>query len=130
MPMCAIAGIISKKRGGRIEPHRIEEMILSIRHRGPDETGFYRTPRVHLAMARLAIIDLKSSGLCPIVQAGPSGDQVLLYNGELYNYVELREELRARGHQFTTDCDSEVLLKSYLQWGQACLDRFNGMFAF
>jgi len=129
--MCAIAGIISKRRGGRIESDRIEEMILSVKHRGPDETGFYRTATVHLAMARLAIIDLKSSGLCPIVQAGPSReDQVLLYNGELYNYVELREELRARGHHFATDCDSEVLLKSYLQWGQACLDKFNGMFAF
>jgi asparagine synthase (glutamine-hydrolysing) len=128
--MCAIAGILSKKGETRIEPKRIDKMILSIKHRGPDETGYYRTDRVHLAMARLSIIDLKSDGLCPIVERGPSGDQVLLYNGEIYNYIELREELRRKGYTFKTDCDSEVLLKSYLEWGQACLDKFNGMFAF
>jgi len=128
--MCAIAGIISKKGETRIEPKRIDKMILSIKHRGPDETGYYRTDRVQLAMARLSIIDLKSEGLCPIVEKGPCGDQVLLYNGEIYNYIELRDELRAKGHTFETECDSEVLLKSYMEWGQACLDKFNGMFAF
>jgi asparagine synthase (glutamine-hydrolysing) len=128
--MCAIAGMISKKRETRIEPERIEKMILSIKHRGPNETGYYITEQVHLAMARLSIIDLRSEGLCPIVHQDASGDQVLLYNGELYNYLELREELRKRGHTFKTGCDSEVLLESYLEWGQGCLDKFNGMFAF
>lgn len=128
--MCAIAGIVSKRREMRIEPGRIENMIRSIKHRGPDETGYYRSDSMHLAMARLTIIDLKSEGLCPIVERSPSGDRVLLYNGEIYNYIEIREELEAMGHRFRTDCDSEVLLKSYLEWGQDCLDRFNGMFAF
>ena len=128
--MCAIAGIVSKRREVRIEPGRIETMIESIKHRGPDETGYYRTGGVQLAMARLSILDVQASGLCPIVEQSPSGDRVLLYNGEIYNYIEIREELEARGHQFRTGCDSEVLLKSYLEWGQDCLQRFNGMFAF
>lgn len=128
--MCAIAGIISKKKDTRLDPQRIETMIRSIKHRGPDDTGYYRAERVHVGMARLSIIDLQSEGLCPIVHRGSTGDQVLVYNGELYNYVELRGELEGKGWRFETDCDSEVLLKSYLAWGQACLERFNGMFAF
>ena len=128
--MCAIAGIVSKRREVRIEPDRIESMIRSIKHRGPDETGYYRTGGVQLAMARLSILDPTASGLCPIVETAASGDRVLLYNGEIYNYIEIREELEALGHGFRTGCDSEVLLKSYLEWGQDCLDRFNGMFAF
>jgi asparagine synthase (glutamine-hydrolysing) len=128
--MCAIAGIVSKRREVRIEPGRIETMIESIKYRGPDETGYYGTSGVQLAMARLSILDVQASGLCPIVEQSPSGDRVLLYNGEIYNYIEIREELEARGHQFRTGCDSEVLLKSYLEWGQDCLQRFNGMFAF
>ena len=128
--MCAIAGIIGKQREQRIDAGRIEAMIASIKHRGPDETGYYRTGGVQLAMARLQIIDLKSDGLCPIVESTPAGDVVLLYNGEIYNYVEIAETLEAKGHRFRTRCDSEVLLKSYLEWGQDCLEKFNGMFAF
>jgi asparagine synthase (glutamine-hydrolysing) len=128
--MCAIAGIIAKQPGRRLAPGRVEEIILAQKHRGPDDTGYYKVENVHLAMARLRIIDVTSGGLAPIVNHDPRGDQVLVYNGEIYNYIELREELTALGHCFRTDCDSEVLLKSYLQWGQACLDRFNGMFAF
>jgi asparagine synthase (glutamine-hydrolysing) len=128
--MCAIAGIISKRRGKRIEAPRIETMIGSIKHRGPDETGYYRAESVQLAMARLTILDLKSERLCPIVESTPAGDRVLLYNGEIYNYLEIAEELESRGHRFRTRCDSEVLLKSYMEWGQDCLAKFNGMFAF
>src|SRR5438128_1860858 len=128
--MCAIAGIVRKRREKRIETDRIESMIRSIKHRGPDETGYYRSDSVQLGMARLTILDLKSEGLCPIVESASSGDRVLLYNGEIYNYVEIAEELEAKGYHFRTRCDSEVLLKSYLEWGQDCLDKFNGMFAF
>ena len=106
--MCGISGIISKRGDERIDPSRIESMIESIKHRGPDETGYYRTEAVQLGMARLSILDLKSDGLCPIVESGASGDTVLLYNGEIYNYVEIAEELEARGHRFRTRCDSEV----------------------
>lgn len=128
--MCAIAGIISKKHIDRLDPTRIEEMIRSIKHRGPDETGYYRTDQLSLAMARLSILDLSSEGLCPVVRRSARGDVVLLYNGEIYNYVELGEELKAKGHVFQTSCDSEVVLESYLEYGQACLEKFNGMFAF
>jgi asparagine synthase (glutamine-hydrolysing) len=128
--MCAIAGIISKKRDDRLDPTRIEEMIRSIKHRGPDETGYYRTDRVGLGMARLSILDLRSSDLCPVVRRHPGGDMVLLYNGEVYNYVELAEELKAKGHVFRTTCDSEVVLEAYREYGQACLEKLNGMFAF
>jgi len=128
--MCAIAGIIAKRPGRQLAAGRIEEIILAQKHRGPDDTGYYKVNNVHLAMARLRIIDVTSGGLAPVVNHDPRGDQVLLYNGEIYNYVELRDELKALGHSFRTDCDSEVLLRSYLQWGQACLDKFNGMFAF
>ena len=75
--MCAIAGIVSKRREVRIEPDRIESMIRSIKHRGPDETGYYRTGGVQLAMARLSILDPTASGLCPIVDTAASGDRVL-----------------------------------------------------
>src|SRR5262245_49458857 len=128
--MCAIAGIISKRSDQRIDKARVETMIGSIKHRGPDETGYYSTDSVQLAMARLTILDLKSEGLRPVVEQSPAGDTVLLYNGEIYNYVEIAEELEAKGHRFRTRCDSEVLLKSYLEWGQDCLEKFNGMFAF
>lgn len=128
--MCAIAGIIAKQSGRQLAPGRVEEIILAQKHRGPDDTGYYKVENVHLAMARLRIIDVTSGGLAPIVNHDSRGDQVLVYNGEIYNYIELRGELTALGHCFRTDCDSEVLLKSYLQWGQACLDKFNGMFAF
>jgi asparagine synthase (glutamine-hydrolysing) len=128
--MCAIAGIVSKRREQRIDPARVESMIQSIKHRGPDETGYYRNDNAQLAMARLTILDLKSEGLCPIVESTPLGDTVLLYNGEIYNYLEIAETLESRGHRFRTRCDSEVLLKSYLEWGQDCVEKFNGMFAF
>ncbi len=128
--MCAIAGIVSKRREHRIDPARIESMIQSIRHRGPDGIGYHRTDNAQLAMARLTILDLKSEGLCPIVESTPAGDTVLLYNGEIYNYLEIAEMLESKGHRFRTRCDSEVLLKSYLEWGQDCLEKFNGMFAF
>jgi asparagine synthase (glutamine-hydrolysing) len=128
--MCAIAGIVSKRREQRIDPDRIEAMVRSLEHRGPDETGYYRRDGVQLGMARLTILDLNSEGLCPIIEMTQAGDCVLLYNGEIYNYIEIAEELEAKGHRFRTKCDSEVLLKSYLEWGQDCLAKFNGMFAF
>ena len=80
--MCAIAGIISKRRDPPIDTARIETMIGSIKHRGPDETGYYRTPSVQLAMARLTILDLQSEGLCPIVESTAGGDRVLLYTAK------------------------------------------------
>ena len=127
--MCGIAGIISKKEP--LAPGSIEKVIAAIKHRGPDETGFYVRDTMQLGMCRLSIIDLESEGLCPFIHKSPSGDEyVVVYNGEIYNYIELGDELKAKGHRFRTTCDIEVLLYAYIEWGEACLDRFNGMFSF
>ena len=127
--MCGIAGIVSQ--AGPLQPGGIDRMLQAEKHRGPDDTGSFRTDWLELGMVRLSVIDLSSPNLCPIVYArdGQSPSHVLVYNGEIYNYVELREELRGKGHVFQTTSDSEVALHAWLEWGEACLDRFNGMFA-
>ncbi len=127
--MCGIAGIISRE--GDIVPNRIEKMISAIRHRGPDDVGYYKINEAHLSMCRLSIIDLQSEGLCPLIHRGNKrNDIALTYNGEIYNYIELRQELEKKGYQFKTTSDSEVLLNAYREWGDNCVDKFNGMFAF
>ena len=127
--MCGIAGIVSQR--GPLAPGGIDAMLRAEKHRGPDDTGSFRTECLELGMVRLSVIDLSSPNLCPIVYArdGQSPSHVLVYNGEIYNYVELREELQGQGHVFQTTSDSEVALHAWLEWGEACLDRFNGMFA-
>ncbi len=127
--MCGIAGIVSRKEP--LQSGLIKAMLSSIRHRGPDDSGSYETRFTQTGMNRLAILDLQSTGLCPLIDT-EHGDQpvVLVYNGEIYNHLELRGDLIRRGHTFRTTCDAEVLLRSYLEWGESCLDRFNGMFAF
>lgn len=108
------------------------ERIDIVAHRGPDGSGWQefssQAGPVVLGHRRLAIIDVSDAGLQPM--ADRSGRYHLVFNGEIYNYLELREELRAKGHVFVSDSDSEVLLASYTEWGEACLDRFLGMFAF
>lgn len=103
-----------------------------VAHRGPDGSGWqeFSTPAGPLALGhrRLAIIDVSDAGLQPM--ADRIGRFHLVFNGEIYNYLELREELRVKGHIFVSDSDSEVLLTAYAEWGEACLDRFLGMFAF
>jgi asparagine synthase (glutamine-hydrolysing) len=129
--MCGIAGILSKA-APLDEPSGVAAMLHAQRHRGPDDSGSFYTATLGLGMVRLSILDLKSPNLCPLVYSGDTGtaSHVLVYNGELYNYVELRDELIGKGHVFATTNDGEVLLHAYLEWGEACLDRFNGMFAF
>ena len=97
-------------------------------HRGPDGAGLWQHPRHHLVLGhrRLAIIDPSAANAQPMV----SGAQVLTFNGEIYNYREIRAELMARGHVFATDGDSEVIIAAWRQWGEACVEFFNGMFAF
>jgi asparagine synthase (glutamine-hydrolysing) len=112
--------------------------VASIRHRGPDDqghvlvslTGSAAQPRdrAWLGHARLSIIDLTDGGHQPMVS--PDGRFQMIYNGEIYNYLELREELRAAGVAFSTESDSEVLLQAWITWGEACLTRLKGMFAF
>lgn len=121
--MCGIAGIFGAPPSG------LEEMVRTLGHRGPDGDGFHLDPsgRAALGHARLAIIDLSDDGRQPM--SDPSGRWWLVFNGEVYNYLELRSEL-AGSWIFRTRSDSEVLLAAWLTWGAACLDRLIGMFAF
>jgi asparagine synthase (glutamine-hydrolysing) len=97
-------------------------------HRGPDDSGTFFENEIALGHRRLSIIDLSVNGHQPMVASGSGA--VIVFNGEIYNYLELRQELAARGAAFRTNSDTEVLLQCYLQWGQACLARLNGMWAF
>jgi asparagine synthase (glutamine-hydrolysing) len=103
-------------------------MMACIAHRGPDDLGQFIEGGVAFGFRRLAIIDLTSGGHQPM--ATPSGRTVIIYNGELFNYLDLREELRAVGRTFTTRSDTEVVLAAYEEWGESCVERFNGQFAF
>lgn len=125
--MCGIAGIVYSER------HRPEAMAASIQpmtdalaHRGPDGAGIWKGAGIVLGHRRLSIIDL-AGGTQPMI--GPSGS-VIVFNGEIYNYRELRTELESRGHRFATDSDTEVLLAGFERWGDKILDRLVGMFAF
>ena len=126
--MCGIAGWYCSS-GSQPGAEVLERMAVSIRHRGPDDHGFYRDPAAGLALAhrRLSIIDLSEASHQPMVDA--SRQVALTYNGELYNFRELRRELQGRGHVFRSSGDTEVVLRSYIEWGVAAFDRFNGMFA-
>jgi asparagine synthase (glutamine-hydrolysing) len=128
--MCGIAGIISANAERYIAP-----MLASIEHRGRDDEGVWTSApidaagrNVSLGHRRLAIIDISSAGHQPMFT--PDGRFVLTFNGEIYNYRELREQLKGRGHTFLTDTDTEVLLTAFAEWGTECLPRLNGMFAF
>jgi asparagine synthase (glutamine-hydrolysing) len=101
-------------------------MVLTLRHRGPDEFGLYRDPWVGLGSARLSIVDV-ASGQQPI--GSEDGKLWIVYNGEVFNYLELRPGLEARGHRFATQCDTEVILHLYEEFGPACLRQLNGQFA-
>lgn len=125
--MCGIAGIHNLKDLKPISPDHLKQMIGLIQYRGPDETGFYLDDRTGLGHARLSIIDL-SSGTQPL----SNEDQTLwiVFNGEIFNYIELHKELVKRGHRFSTTSDTEVILHLYEEKGPACLDEMNGQFAF
>lgn len=125
--MCGIAGIFNLN-GEPTSPVVLRRMTDAIAHRGPDGEGFYSDGFVALGHRRLAIIDLSPAGHQPMV----SRDQqvVLSYNGEIYNFQELRAELQGLGHQFCSRTDSEVVLNAWHQWGPHSVTRFNGMFAF
>src|SRR4051795_3974885 len=123
--MCGIAGTVSSD--GPIEPGLTDRMCAVMRHRGPNSQGSFADDGVALGIQRLAVIDLRT-GNQPI--ANEDGSVVVVVNGEIYNYRELREELRARGHRFGTDSDSEVIVHLYEEMGESCVERLRGMFAF
>lgn len=124
--MCGIAAVFSS-RGNAGE--RIPWMNGAQRHRGPDATGTWTAPdgRVAFGHRRLSILDLSAQANQPMTGAGGT---VLVFNGEIYNFRELRRELEALGHAFSTTSDTEVILAAYAAWGEGCVSRFNGMWAF
>src|SRR6266404_1127472 len=123
--MCGIAGQV--KRSGAVDPLLIERMCKAIEHRGPDSRGMFVDEGVGLGIQRLRIIDLET-GDQPIFNEDRS--VVVVLNGEIYNYKELREELLRRGHRFSTQSDTEVIVHLYEDHGDACVERLRGMFGF
>jgi asparagine synthase (glutamine-hydrolysing) len=124
--MCGIVGICSEVR--EISEAKLEQACALMRHRGPDASNVFVDGNVGLGHTRLSIIDLTTAANQPM--ADPSGQVALVYNGEIYNYRDLRKELSRRGHQFQTSSDTEVLLHLYLEYGEQCLTFLQGMFAF
>src|SRR5512140_1069151 len=122
--MCGIAGILNRRDPP--EPGALRRMAGVLGHRGPDASGVYRDTECGLAHTRLAIIDL-AGGVQPM-HAG-ADDTGVVFNGEIFNYVELRAELRALGHGFRTQSDTEVVIEAFRAWGDDAFMRFNGQFA-
>jgi asparagine synthase (glutamine-hydrolysing) len=124
--MCGICGIFDK-RGAPVDRAVLEAMMSVLRHRGPDGQGTFVEGNVALGNLRLSIIDLEGG-------SQPVGNEdrrlQVVFNGEIYNFVELRTELESLGHRFTTRSDTEVIVHAYEEWGEDCVTRFNGMFAF
>lgn len=129
--MCGIAGLLlPDAEPGRLPAavRTVEAMNALQAHRGPDDAGVYDAPGIVLGHRRLSILDLSSRGHQPLQLADTP--YWIVHNGEVYNYRELRTELTAQGFHFCSETDTEVILAAYAHWGTACVDRFNGMFAF
>lgn len=125
--MCGITGVLHFDRSRSIDKHKLKSMTDIIEHRGPDGEGFFIDNNVGFGHRRLSIIDL-STGDQPMYS--DDGNKILVFNGEIYNYVELRDELSKIGYSFKTNSDTEVILKSYEEWGFDCQNKFNGMWSF
>lgn len=104
-------------------------MSHQLRYRGPDASGDWTAPHALIAHRRLSVVDPEGGGQ-PMVRQSEGCTCVITYNGELYNTMDLRKELENRGHKFYSNCDTEVLLVSYMEWGEKCVERFNGIYAF
>src|SRR5712691_1288487 len=125
--MCGFVGVVALN-GAPIDSSVIRRMSITLRHRGPNDEGTYISGPVRFGFRRLSILDLSPAGHQPMSSQG--GQTVLVFNGEIYNYIELRKELQSLGHEFKSSGDTEVLLHAYLQWGRECLNKLNGMWAF
>ncbi|MBI5307205.1 MAG: asparagine synthase (glutamine-hydrolyzing), partial [Planctomycetes bacterium] len=121
--MCGIFGIVSQDRYA----FDLERFTDTIAHRGPDECGYYKDGHIGMGHRRLSIIDL-SGGQQPIFNEDRS--QCIIFNGEIYNYKEIKAELLRYGHRFTTNSDTETILHAYEQWDERCVEKLRGMFAF
>jgi len=124
--MCGIVGVLNLEDRPPVAETTLRQMLGMIRHRGPDEFGIYRDANAGLGSARLSIIDL-SGGQQPI--ANEDETLWIVFNGEIFNYIELRPDLEARGHRFRTQCDTEIILHLYEEYGPDCLRFLNGQFA-
>ncbi|MFF8617288.1 asparagine synthase (glutamine-hydrolyzing) [Streptomyces sp. NPDC015350] len=127
--MCGIAGWVSYRRDLTQQPQVLDGMNGTMACRGPDAGDTWVGRHAALGHRRLAVIDLPGGAQPMRVETG-DGDVVMVYSGETYNYTELRDELRRRGHRFTTESDTEVVLRGYVEWGEAIGEHLNGMFAF
>jgi len=119
--MCGISGFNFPNE------ERIRQMNAILAHRGPDDSGFFVDDNISLGHTRLAIIDLSPTGHQPMSYRGR---YVIAFNGEIYNYRELKRELQEKGHEFASDSDTEVILAAYAEYGADCISRLNGIFAF
>ena len=127
--MCGICGIVDFEQGRPIPPELVDRMRDTMKNRGPDDADTKILPHAGLAHRRLSIIDLSPRGRQPM--SNEDGSVWLVFNGEIYDFETLRDELLAAGHRFTSDSDSDVLVHGYEQWGiHGLLERINGMFAF
>lgn len=125
--MCGIAGLLLKKADARIDANILVRMRDTMVHRGPDEEGIYTDGPIGLSHRRLSIIGI-TTGHQPMHGSNPHHQ--IVFNGEIYNFRELRHELKQRGHQFHTESDTEVIVNAYAEYGTECVQRLNGMFAF
>ncbi|HYR92462.1 MAG TPA: hypothetical protein VE422_50930 [Terriglobia bacterium] len=125
--MCGICGIVNFKANGPVDRSLVERMNSAQAHRGPDDDGYFIENKVGLGHRRLSIIDV-SGGKQPIFNE--DGSVVVVFNGEIYNFADLRNNLVAHGHRFKTHSDTETIVHSYEQYGDECMQEFRGMFAF
>jgi asparagine synthase (glutamine-hydrolysing) len=125
--MCGIAGKVNFDRTRAVDPERLRAMTSAIAHRGPDSDGFHFAEGIGLGHRRLSIIDL-ATGDQPL--SNEDGTVWVVFNGEIYNFAEVRTELERAGHQFRTHSDTEVIVHAYEEWGELSVDRFRGMFAY
>src|SRR6185436_13967908 len=122
--MCGIAGFTHER--WRVDRNTIVRITASLAHRGPDQQGIFESPHVSLGAVRLKIIDL-CGGDQPF--ASDDGETVIVFNGEIYNHRDLRQELERCGHKFRTQCDTEVVLEAFREWDTDCFLHLRGMFA-
>ena len=127
--MCGIAGEVCFSQAVIKNNDSFLRMQKVLEPRGPDQKGLYINNNVALIHSRLAVIDIEN-GVQPMTVKYGENTYTIVYNGELYNTEEVRNELIASGHNFTTNSDTEVILKSYVQWNDDCVNKFNGIFAF
>lgn len=125
--MCGITGIMDLRGHRGIDLRLVQHMSDLLAHRGPDGSGQFASPGIALGHRRLAILDV-AGGRQPMFNE--TGSVAVVYNGEIYNFLDLVRELAARGHRFQTRCDTEVVVHAWEEWGEACVERFRGMFAF